>query len=179
MNKGRGTYMKNDKLNVFWLAATGAIILLIFASSIIIWLRYDKGQLIVISPPPTPQLKGEIYVDGAVGNPGSYPLKTGDSVDGILQACGGTVNDADVSQIYLYVPHSKELPATQKININRAEVWLLEALPNIGEVKAQAIYDYRRQNGPFRNVEEITKVPGINSSTFDKIKGLITVAEYR
>jgi competence protein ComEA len=170
--------MKTDKMNAFWLAATGVIILLIITSSIIIWMRYDRGRLIVISPPPTPQSGVEIYIDGAVGNPGRYPLKTGDSIDGVLQASGGTDVDADLSHLYLYIPRSKEITASQKIDINRADVWLLEALPNVGEVKARAVYDYRSQNGPFRNIEEITKVPGINSTTFEKIKDLITVAEY-
>ena len=86
--------MKTDKMNVFWLIATGTLILLIIASSLIIWLRADKGQPVTISDPPTPRLKGEIYIDGAVGNPGRYPLKTGDSIDGILQASGGTAKDA-------------------------------------------------------------------------------------
>jgi competence protein ComEA len=170
--------MKKDKMDVFWLAATGAVILLIIASSLIIWLRYDRGRQLVITPPAASRLGGEIYVDGAIENPGRYPLKTGDSIDGILQASGGIGNDADVSRIYLYVPHLKEIPSSQKIDINRADIWLLEALPNIGEVKARAIYDYRRQNGPFHNIEELTKVPGINSSTFEKIKSLITIAEY-
>ena len=165
-------------MDVFWLAATGAIVLLITASSLFIWLRHDRGQQLVITPPPAPQLAGEIYVDGAIGNPGRYPLKAGDSIDGILQASGGIANDADISQIYLYVPHSQDPQTSQKIDINRADVWLLEALPNIGEVKARAIYDYRCQNGPFHNIEELTRVPGINSSTFEKIKSLITIAEY-
>ncbi len=170
--------MKTDKLNIFWLAVTGTLILLIIAYSLIIWLRSDKGQPISISSPQNFGIKGEIYIDGAVGNPGRYPLKAGDSIDGILQASGGTAKDADISQIYIYVPHVNDLPSPQKIDINRADAWLLEALPNIGEVKAKAIYDYRQQNGPFHNIEEITHVLGINSSTFDKIKGLITVAEY-
>jgi comEA protein len=64
----------------------------------------------------------------------------------------------------------------QKIDINRADVWLLQALPGIGETKAQAIVDYRIQNGLFRVVEDITKVPGIGASVFDKIKPFITVS---
>jgi comEA protein len=64
----------------------------------------------------------------------------------------------------------------QKIDINRADVWLLQALPGIGETKAQAIVDYRIQNGLFRVAEDITKVPGIGASVFEKIKPFITVS---
>jgi comEA protein len=63
----------------------------------------------------------------------------------------------------------------QKIDINRAEAWLLEALPGIGPSKAQAIIDYRQQNGGFAHITEITRVEGIGPAIYDQIKDLITV----
>jgi competence ComEA-like helix-hairpin-helix protein len=68
-----------------------------------------------------------------------------------------------------------ELP--QKIDINCAEAWLLEALPGIGESKAQAIIDYRQQNGEFQHIIEITEVDGIGPATYEEIKDLITVGD--
>jgi comEA protein len=65
----------------------------------------------------------------------------------------------------------------QKIDINRAEAWLLEALPGIGPSKAQTIIDYRQQNGGFSDITEITEVPGIGQSIYDNIKDLITVGD--
>jgi len=65
----------------------------------------------------------------------------------------------------------------QKIDINRAEAWLLEALPGIGPSKAQAIIDYRQQNGGFSHITEITEVPGIGMSIYEDIKDLITVGD--
>jgi competence ComEA-like helix-hairpin-helix protein len=65
----------------------------------------------------------------------------------------------------------------QKIDINRAEAWLLEALPGIGPSKAQAIIDYRQQNGGFGDITEITNVPGIGPSLYDDIKELITAGD--
>ena len=140
-------------------------------------LRYQIVQPITISPPQASNFQGEIYVDGAIGNPGTYPLKDGDSLEDILLASGGIDNNADLSQMRLYIPQVNEWEQPQKIDINRADVWLLQALPNIGEVRAQAILDYRHQNGRFRNVEDITKVPGISSSTFEKLKAFITIGE--
>jgi competence protein ComEA len=61
------------------------------------------------------------------------------------------------------------------ININRAEVAELTELPGIGPVSAQAIVDYRFQNGPFVNIEELVDVPGIGSATFEQIKELIDI----
>ncbi len=65
----------------------------------------------------------------------------------------------------------------QKIDINRAEAWLLEALPGIGPSKAQAIIAYREQNGGFGHISEITEVPGIGMSIYEDIQDLITVGD--
>ena len=57
-----------------------------------------------------------------------------------------------------------------RININTAGAEELMKLAGIGQVRANAILDYREQNGPFSDVEEIMRVPGIKASTFEKIK---------
>ncbi len=69
---------------------------------------------------------------------------------------------------------SKLAPGT-KINVNTASVEELEKLPEIGPVKAQAIVDYRKANGPFKSPEDIEKVKGIKEGTFAKIKDYIVV----
>src|SRR5436309_8329196 len=65
--------------------------------------------------------------------------------------------------------------ALAAVNINTATKEELDALPEIGPVKAQAIVDYRAKNGPFKTPEDIMKVNGIKEGTFGKIKGLISV----
>lgn len=61
------------------------------------------------------------------------------------------------------------------VNINTADVDTLTALPGIGRVLAERIVAYRRQNDPFRAVEEITKVEGIGEKKAEAILDLITV----
>lgn len=61
------------------------------------------------------------------------------------------------------------------VNINTADVDTLTALPGIGQVLAERIVAYRQQNGPFRAIEEITKVEGIGEKKADAILELITV----
>ena len=56
------------------------------------------------------------------------------------------------------------------VNINSATKEQLEALDGIGPVKAQAIIDYRKKNGPFKSLDDIKKVDGVGDATFDKIK---------
>ncbi len=64
-----------------------------------------------------------------------------------------------------------KLAPGQKININTATKEELDALPEIGGVKAQAIIDGR----PYQKPEDIMKVKGIKEGTYNKIKDYITV----
>jgi len=70
---------------------------------------------------------------------------------------------------------SEKLAPGTKININTASKEELDALPEIGPVKAQAIVDYRNANGKFAAPEDIMKVPGIKEGTFAKIKDYVVV----
>jgi competence protein ComEA len=163
------------KLNRLWLLIIVLLIAVIATSSIIAWSRYRPSQPIEISLPPPAELRGEIYVSGAVNNPGIYDLRTEGSLADIIQAAGGTTDKTELSRLELHVPESGETNSPQKVDINRAEGWLLEALPGIGEARAQAIMDYRRHNGPFRHITELTEVEGIGITTYEQIKHLITV----
>jgi competence protein ComEA len=61
------------------------------------------------------------------------------------------------------------------LNINTATQAELERLPGIGPVTAGKIITYRQNNGPFTSIEDILKVSGIGSATFETIQSLITV----
>lgn len=63
------------------------------------------------------------------------------------------------------------------ININTATAFVLELLPGIGPVKAQAIVDYRQAHGDFTHVDILLEVPGIGPATMANLEGLITVDE--
>ena len=60
-----------------------------------------------------------------------------------------------------------------KININSANVEQLEMLPRIGTKTAQSIIEFRKQNGPFKKVEDITGVKGIGEKTLEELKNYI------
>ena len=151
----------------------------ITVGGIVAWSRYNGSQPIEISlsKPPSQEQLNKIYIGGAVNNPGFYPLKAEDSIEALIQTAGGTIASADLSGLKLYISEVGEKEEPQKINLNQAEVWLLEALPGIGETKAKAIVAYRSQNGPFQNINQIIKVEGIGAATYEQIKHLITVAD--
>lgn len=159
-----------------WTLIVISLLIIIATGSIITWSRYSRSQPIEISTAPSQEIRGEIYIGGEVNAPGFYPLKAGDRLEDIIRAAGGTTDTADLSHLELYIPNAGQEQA-QKVNINRAEAWLLAALPGIGEVRAQAIIDYRQKNGRFQSTSELMKVEGIGATTYEKIKHLITVAD--
>ena len=61
------------------------------------------------------------------------------------------------------------------IDINTAGLSELTSLPGIGKGKAQKIIDYREANGPFKSVDELTKVKGIGANTLDKFRDQVSV----
>ena len=66
--------------------------------------------------------------------------------------------------------------ATQKININIATIDELQALPNIGPKKAQAIIEYRQTNGSFQTIDQIKEIKGIGEKTYEELAHLISVS---
>jgi competence protein ComEA len=62
------------------------------------------------------------------------------------------------------------------VNINQADaVVLSNELNAIGDKKAQAIIDYRTQNGPFNSVEDLQNVKGISDKTIEKNRDKMTL----
>ncbi|MDH5265523.1 MAG: helix-hairpin-helix domain-containing protein, partial [Betaproteobacteria bacterium] len=66
--------------------------------------------------------------------------------------------------------------ALAAVNINSATKEQLESLDGIGPVKAQAIIDYRKKNGPFKSLEDVKKVDGVGDATFEKIRKDISLS---
>ena len=67
--------------------------------------------------------------------------------------------------------------ALAAVDINAAGQSELETLPGIGASKANAIIEFRTQNGPFTNIEQLDDVPGIGPSTMANLRPLVTLGE--
>jgi competence protein ComEA len=61
------------------------------------------------------------------------------------------------------------------IDINSADVETLMELPGIGEGIAQRIVDYRKEHGPFENLDELLNVKGVGERMLQKIRVRLTV----
>lgn len=146
-----------------------------------------------------------IYICGAVTNPGVYELPAESRVIQAIEAAGGLLEDADpflVNQAriledgeqirILTREEAKQVDLSdyaegadtgqndsskeEKININTADVDTLMTLPGIGQAKAEAIVEYRKNSGGFQRIEDIMNISGIKEAVFTKIKEKITVS---
>jgi len=173
MSQGRG-YQK------WWLFIFALLIIAIIAGgAVLIFRQWGGGKPVEITLPSTPASTMEIYLSGAIAYEGIYTFSQGSSLRDVLQRAGGVTEEADLASIEIHIPTTSEsffIPP-QKININTAEAWLLEALDGIGEEKAQSIIRYREEYGEFRQIEDLKKVSGIGEAIFEKNKDKITVVD--
>lgn len=123
-----------------------------------------------------------VYICGAVSAPGVYELTSGSRIYDALNMAGGFDEEADRDAVNLaevladgqqvripYIGEGAEQTGSGLIDINRADISLLCEIPGIGESRAQAIVDYREEQGGFDSIEELMKVPGIKEGLFARI----------
>ncbi len=61
------------------------------------------------------------------------------------------------------------------MNLNTSDEAALDALPGVGPVTASAIVAWRRDNGPFTDVEQLSEVDGIGPARLARLRELVTV----
>jgi competence protein ComEA len=189
-------------LNSWWIFIFGIVGGLLGAAVMILLASQPRGEAVILLPPPTPK-PIMVHVSGAVISPDVYNLPPDCHIKDAIEAAGGLLSNADTDSLNLaspledgekiLIPFVHQGEADQKnesiagsensntefpININTATLDELIHLPGIGEVKGQAIIEYREANGPFVVIEQIQNVSGIGPSTFEKIKDLISIDGY-
>lgn len=144
-----------------------------------------------------------VHVCGEVTRPGVYRLPEGSRVYEAVELAGGFTPQAEQSFVNLAeqlldgtkieIPNREQAEASgggavrtgtagvlsgaspAKVNINRADRAALMTLNGIGEARAEAILQYRREHGNFSRIEDIMLVPGIKDAAFQKIRDNIVV----
>jgi competence protein ComEA len=148
------------------------------------------------SASPSPEVIVLVDVAGWVRDPGVYEFTEGARVIDAIDAAGGARTGALLEALNLAAPLADGTqilvpregqegvappPVTGGpvagglINVNTATNTELEELPGVGEVIAQAIVDYRTENGPFTSVDQLLDVSGIGDATLENIRDLVTV----
>jgi competence protein ComEA len=152
-------------------------------------------------PAPAASATGSVVVDvaGRVRRPGIVQLPAGARVVDALRAAGGAkpgvqtrslnlarpLVDGEQIVVGLRVPAVGGSPGTgvtpttgssiAPVNINTATAEQLDTLPGIGPVTAQAILDWRTENGSFTSVDELLEVSGIGDATLADIAPYVYV----
>jgi competence protein ComEA len=65
---------------------------------------------------------------------------------------------------------------TAKVDLNTASVEELGALPRLGPVLAQRIFDWRKEHGRFSAVEELDAVDGVGPKMLETLLPLVRVS---
>ncbi|NJP36514.1 helix-hairpin-helix domain-containing protein [Alkalicoccus luteus] len=139
-----------------------------------------------------------IEIKGEVAAPGVYTLPFGSRTVDAVEMAGGQTEEADLlavnlaavlmDEMSIYVPaqlgediaeeHQREETheeAGGTISLNLADSAMLQTLPGIGPAKAEAIIQYRDENGSFTSLDRLTEVPGIGEKTLESIAPLLTL----
>jgi competence protein ComEA len=167
---------------------------LLVAIGVLIGSRSNGPDPLVITPGDVPPADLRVYVTGEVHNPGVYALAAGARWIDAVNAAGGALDDADLAAVNLskraadedevVVPRlGQPAPvvagAAQSpgpvVDLNAATQADLEALPGIGQVRAQQIIQSRTTDGPFTQVEDLVLRKLVPDSVFQQIAAYITV----
>lgn len=157
-----------------------------------------SGGLSSPSSPDSPGGSVVVDVAGKVAEPGIRTLPAGARVADAIAAAGGAVPGTDTSsvnlarvladgeQILVGVTPAAGVAAAAAggasagtggalVNLNTADTTVLDSLPGVGPVTAQAIVRWRERNGRFRAVDDLLEVSGIGEATLAKIAPHVTI----
>jgi competence protein ComEA len=138
-----------------------------------------------------------VDIKGEVMKPGVYEVESTNRVIDLIDMAGGFTELADqnvinlaqkiTDEMVIYIPKQGEstsaIPQNLQdsnqeeglVDINNALKEELDSLPGIGPQKAQAIITYREENGLFKSIDDLIKVPGIGEKTLDSLREYITI----
>ena len=181
------------------------LICFIIFISYIIFKNNDNNEIVeVINNIEKEKVEEKIIIDikGEVNIPGTYEFNINERIQDAIKKSGGLTSKADVSSINLSEKLSDEMlivipsiddkqiidnnikienvieetsKKDSKISINNASINELMKINGIGKAKAEAIVNYRKNNGTFKDIKDIIKVSGIGNSTYEKIKDYIKI----
>jgi competence protein ComEA len=88
---------------------------------------------------------------------------------------GATGTDDEVDEVVDYLATHFGPPNIKKVNVNKADAAELTAVLGISAADANTILAYRKQNGSFKNWQDLAKVPGVD---IKKIESELDRVEY-
>ena len=83
---------------------------------------------------------------------------------------------AGLLALTLLLSSTPSFAAEGTVNVNEAATEQLTLLPRIGPAIAERIVEFRKENGPFKQVEDLLLVRGIGEKTLDLLKPYVSVS---
>ena len=92
-----------------------------------------------------------------------------------MVSLGAEISEDDYNKILDYL--SKNYPGEDmpKLNINKATAIEFESRLTLPRSQAAAIIEYRTKNGPFKSIDDLKKVPGVDAAKIDAKKDRLTL----
>jgi len=83
---------------------------------------------------------------------------------------GAIIGDSDYEAILNYLAKSFPAEELPKLNVNKAAAIDFESRLSLPRSQAAAVIAYREKNGPFKSIEDLKKVPGIDAAKIEARK---------
>jgi competence protein ComEA len=83
---------------------------------------------------------------------------------------GMKATEKDIATVLEYVVRNFPADDVPKIKVNEAKAIELESGLSLRRSQAAAIIQYREKNGPFKSIEDLKKVPGIDAAKIEARK---------
>lgn len=91
-----------------------------------------------------------------------------------MVAFGAKATDQEFNAVLDYLTTNFPADDVAKINVNKAAAIEFESGLSLRRSQAAAIVRYREQNGPFKSIEDLKKVPGIDVEKIEAKKDRLT-----
>jgi competence protein ComEA len=90
---------------------------------------------------------------------------------------GAKATDKETQSVIDYLAANFAAEEVPRINVNKARAIELESGLTLRRSEAAAIVEYRTKNGPFKSIEDLKKVPGVDAAKIEAKKDRLTFAD--
>lgn len=94
-----------------------------------------------------------------------------------MAALGAELTDKETAAVLDYLTAHFPAEEVSRINVNKASALDLESGLSFRRSEAAAIIEYRTKNGPFKSIEDLKKVPGIDAAKVEAKKNRMSFEE--
>jgi competence protein ComEA len=86
---------------------------------------------------------------------------------------GAEANDNEFEAILDYLARHFGPEAAQPVNVNKATAVEIECVLELTRPESKAIVQYRQQNGPFKALDDLSRIPGLDFKKIAAKKSLV------